>query len=66
MSAQQFVTAVEREEIASLVKLPGVGKIFPHHKLGEDNRFLVDVRQLVKAGHWQVHFVTHTVRLNRS
>jgi hypothetical protein len=26
MSAQQFVTAVEREEIASLVKLPGVGK----------------------------------------
>ncbi|WP_312122743.1 Holliday junction branch migration protein RuvA [Pantoea vagans] len=26
MSAQQFVTAVEKEEIASLVKLPGVGK----------------------------------------
>lgn len=26
MSAQQFVTAVEREEIAILVKLPGVGK----------------------------------------
>ncbi|CAI0772620.1 MULTISPECIES: Holliday junction branch migration protein RuvA [Serratia] len=26
MSAQQFVSAVEREEITSLVKLPGVGK----------------------------------------
>ena len=26
MSAQQFVTAVERQEIASLIKLPGVGK----------------------------------------
>ena len=26
MSAQQFVNAVEREEIGSLVKLPGVGK----------------------------------------
>lgn len=26
MSAQQFVSAVEREEISSLVKLPGVGK----------------------------------------
>ncbi|AOV97228.1 Holliday junction DNA helicase RuvA [Edwardsiella hoshinae] len=26
MSAQQFVTAVEREEVAALVKLPGVGK----------------------------------------
>jgi Holliday junction DNA helicase RuvA len=26
MSAQQFVNAVEREEVASLVKLPGIGK----------------------------------------
>ncbi len=26
MSAQQFVTAVEKQEIATLVKLPGVGK----------------------------------------
>ncbi|MFH8134773.1 Holliday junction branch migration protein RuvA [Pantoea osteomyelitidis] len=26
MSAQQFVTAVEREEVSTLVKLPGVGK----------------------------------------
>ncbi|CCP07507.1 Holliday junction DNA helicase RuvA [Erwinia amylovora MR1] len=26
MSAQQFVTAVERGEIAALMKLPGVGK----------------------------------------
>ena len=26
MSAQQFVSAVEREEITALVKLPGVGK----------------------------------------
>ncbi|MFT8210194.1 MAG: Holliday junction branch migration protein RuvA [Symbiopectobacterium sp.] len=26
MSAQQFVSAVEREEIATLIKLPGVGK----------------------------------------
>ncbi|AKM48971.1 Holliday junction branch migration protein RuvA [Edwardsiella anguillarum] len=26
MSAQQFVAAVEREEVAALVKLPGVGK----------------------------------------
>ncbi|MGA9619031.1 MAG: Holliday junction branch migration protein RuvA, partial [Serratia proteamaculans] len=26
MSAQQFVSAVEREEITTLVKLPGVGK----------------------------------------
>lgn len=26
MSAQQFVSAVEREEITSLIKLPGVGK----------------------------------------
>lgn len=26
MSAQQFVTAIEREEVSTLVKLPGVGK----------------------------------------
>ncbi|MGL9720320.1 Holliday junction branch migration protein RuvA [Symbiopectobacterium sp.] len=26
MSAQQFVSAIEREEIATLIKLPGVGK----------------------------------------
>ncbi|WP_114195127.1 Holliday junction branch migration protein RuvA [Edaphovirga cremea] len=26
MSAQQFVSAVEREEVATLIKLPGVGK----------------------------------------
>ncbi|MDY1814575.1 hypothetical protein RKK42_19210 [Klebsiella pneumoniae] len=29
MSAQQFVNAVEREEVASLVKLPGIGKKKP-------------------------------------
>lgn len=26
MSAQQFVTAIEREEVAALIKLPGVGR----------------------------------------
>lgn len=26
MSAQQFVNAVEREEVGALVKLPGIGK----------------------------------------
>ena len=30
MSAQQFVNAVEREEVGALVKLPGIGKKPPN------------------------------------
>ena len=44
MSAQQFVTAVEREEIASLVKLPGVGK-----KTAE--RLVVEMKDRFKGMH---------------
>ncbi|NEG66375.1 Holliday junction branch migration protein RuvA [Pantoea agglomerans] len=44
MSAQQFVTAVEKEEIASLVKLPGVGK-----KTAE--RLVVEMKDRFKAMH---------------
>lgn len=44
MSAQQFVTAVEREEIAVLVKLPGVGK-----KTAE--RLVVEMKDRFKGMH---------------
>jgi len=44
MSAQQFVTAVEREEVASLVKLPGVGK-----KTAE--RLVVEMKDRFKGMH---------------
>ncbi|QKJ87490.1 Holliday junction ATP-dependent DNA helicase RuvA [Paramixta manurensis] len=44
MSAQQFVTAVEREEIAALVKLPGVGK-----KTAE--RLVVEMKDRFKGMH---------------
>ena len=44
MSAQQFVTAVEREEIASLIKLPGVGK-----KTAE--RLVVEMKDRFKGMH---------------
>ena len=44
MSAQQFVTAVENEEIASLVKLPGVGK-----KTAE--RLVVEMKDRFKGMH---------------
>ncbi|MXP48676.1 Holliday junction branch migration protein RuvA [Pantoea sp. Eser] len=44
MSAQQFVTAVEKEEIASLVKLPGVGK-----KTAE--RLVVEMKDRLKGMH---------------
>ena len=44
MSAQQFVTAVEKEEIASLVKLPGVGK-----KTAE--RLVVEMKDRFKGMH---------------
>ena len=43
MSAQQFVNAVEREEVASLVKLPGIGK-----KTAE--RLIVEMKDRFKAG----------------
>lgn len=38
MSAQQFVSAVEREEITALVKLPGVGKKNRRAHGGRDER----------------------------
>jgi len=44
MSAQQFVTAVEKEVIASLVKLPGVGK-----KTAE--RLVVEMKDRFKGMH---------------
>lgn len=44
MSAQQFVTAVEKEEIAALVKLPGVGK-----KTAE--RLVVEMKDRFKGMH---------------
>lgn len=44
MSAQQFQTAVEKEEIASLVKLPGVGK-----KTAE--RLVVEMKDRFKGMH---------------
>ena len=44
MSAQQLVTAVEKEEIASLVKLPGVGK-----KTAE--RLVVEMKDRFKGMH---------------
>lgn len=44
MSAQQFVTAVEKEEIGSLVKLPGVGK-----KTAE--RLVVEMKDRFKGMH---------------
>ncbi|CAK9884819.1 MAG: Holliday junction ATP-dependent DNA helicase RuvA [Candidatus Erwinia impunctatus] len=44
MSAQQFVTAIEREEIAALVKLPGVGK-----KTAE--RLVVEMKDRFKGMH---------------
>jgi len=44
MSAQQFVTAVEREEVVSLVKLPGVGK-----KTAE--RLVVEMKDRFKGMH---------------
>ncbi|SFM93398.1 Holliday junction DNA helicase subunit RuvA [Izhakiella capsodis] len=44
MSAQQFVTAVEREEVASLVKIPGVGK-----KTAE--RLVVEMKDRFKGMH---------------
>ncbi len=44
MSAQQFVNAVEREEIGSLVKLPGVGK-----KTAE--RLIVEMKDRFKGMH---------------
>ena len=44
MSAQQFVTAVEREEVSTLVKLPGVGK-----KTAE--RLVVEMKDRFKGMH---------------
>lgn len=44
MSAQQFVTAVEKEEIAALIKLPGVGK-----KTAE--RLVVEMKDRFKGLH---------------
>lgn len=44
MSAQQFVTAVEQQEIAALVKLPGVGK-----KTAE--RLVVEMKDRFKGMH---------------
>lgn len=44
MSAQQFVNAVEKEEIAALVKLPGVGK-----KTAE--RLVVEMKDRFKGMH---------------
>ncbi len=44
MSAQQFVTAVEHQEIAALVKLPGVGK-----KTAE--RLVVEMKDRFKGMH---------------
>ncbi|MBA2816796.1 Holliday junction branch migration protein RuvA [Candidatus Pantoea persica] len=44
MSAQQFVTVVEKEEIAALVKLPGVGK-----KTAE--RLVVEMKDRFKGLH---------------
>ncbi|WP_075182013.1 Holliday junction branch migration protein RuvA [Pantoea sp. 1.19] len=52
MSAQQFVTAVEKEEIASLVKLPGVGK-----KTAE--RLVVEMKDRFKGMHGDL-FATET------
>ncbi|PRD14042.1 Holliday junction branch migration protein RuvA [Pantoea coffeiphila] len=52
MSAQQFVTAVEREEIAALVKLPGVGK-----KTAE--RLVVEMKDRFKGMHGDL-FATDT------
>ncbi|PIJ50916.1 Holliday junction DNA helicase RuvA [Erwinia sp. OLTSP20] len=44
MSAQQFVTAIEREEVASLVNIPGVGK-----KTAE--RLVVEMKDRFKGMH---------------
>lgn len=44
MSAQQFVTAVEKEEVAALIKLPGVGK-----KTAE--RLVVEMKDRFKGLH---------------
>jgi len=44
MSGQQFVTAVEREEVATLIKLPGVGK-----KTAE--RLVVEMKDRFKGMH---------------
>ena len=44
MSAQQFVNAVEREELAALVKLPGIGK-----KTAE--RLIVEMKDRFKGLH---------------
>ena len=44
MSAQQFVNAVEREELGALVKLPGIGK-----KTAE--RLIVEMKDRFKGLH---------------
>ena len=44
MSAQQFVNAVEREEVGALVKLPGIGK-----KTAE--RLIVEMKDRFKGLH---------------
>ncbi|MBP2167051.1 Holliday junction branch migration protein RuvA [Erwiniaceae bacterium BAC15a-03b] len=56
MSAQQFVTAVEREEIAALVKLPGVGK-----KTAE--RLVVEMKDRFKGMHGDLFATDSTFAL---
>jgi len=56
MSAQQFVTAVEREEIAALVKLPGVGK-----KTAE--RLVVEMKDRFKGMHGDLFSADSTFAL---
>ncbi len=56
MSAQQFVTAVEREEIAALVKLPGVGK-----KTAE--RLVVEMKDRFKGMHGDLFAADSTFAL---
>jgi len=56
MSAQQFVTAVEREEIAALVKLPGVGK-----KTAE--RLVVEMKDRFKGMHGDLFSTESTFAL---
>jgi len=59
MSAQQFVSAVEREEITTLIKLPGVGK-----KTAE--RLVVEMRDRFKGLNGDLFNNSQTINLPTS
>ena len=59
MSAQQFVNAVEREELAALVKLPGIGK-----KTAE--RLIVEMKDRFKGLHGDLFTPANSTRMRPS